>query len=118
MSADREPSRHPTYAFTDRSLTRPTLTRVLFAPLHRLVPPWLAANFVTLISFGMLLVVLGLALVPGLSPALLAVAFALCHLVYVAGDHLDGMQAIAAISAVITAVLLVLVAAMLRRKRN
>src|SRR5687768_11780760 len=95
MSAAREPARHPTYAFTDRSLVRPLLTRVWFAPLFRLVPAWLAANLVTLLSFGSLVAALGLALTAALPPAALALALLSLHLVYVAGDHLDGMQAVA-----------------------
>jgi phosphatidylglycerophosphate synthase len=82
------------YDFSDASVVRPWLTRVWFARLFPLLPRWLAANVVTLLSTGLLLAVLAGAL---LVDRLGATAFALLQLVgiqlYVAGDHLDGMQA-------------------------
>jgi ethanolaminephosphotransferase len=86
------------YDFTDFSVTRPLLTRVWFARLFPLVPRWLAANFVTLISCGSLLTVLALSLAPsffGWSPTTVALVFFAALQFYVAGDHLDGMQAVA-----------------------
>ena len=84
------------YRFTDRSLLRPALTRFWFARLFPLLPPWLAANFVTLLSTGSLLLVLALSLDPARwNPALLASICFVTMQIYVAGDHLDGMQAVA-----------------------
>ncbi len=84
------------YQFTDNSVTRPALTRLWFTPLFPLVPRWLTANFVSLLATGSLLVVLALSLAPNaLSPTWTALVFFAAVQVYLAGDHLDGMQAIA-----------------------
>jgi phosphatidylglycerophosphate synthase len=84
------------YRFTDRSLVRPALTRWWFARLFPLLPRRLAANFVTLLSTGSLLVVLALSVEPARwNPAVLALVFFVTMQLYVAGDHLDGMQAVA-----------------------
>ncbi len=82
------------YEFTDASVARPWITRVWFQRLFPLLPRWMAANVITLLSTGLLLAVLaGAQHVDRLG----ATAFALLQLVgiqlYVAGDHLDGMQA-------------------------
>ncbi len=91
-----ESSTPTSYRFTDRSLVRPALTRWWFARLFPLLPRWLAANFVTLLSTGSLLVVLALSVEPTRwNPALLALVFFVTMQLYVAGDHLDGMQAVA-----------------------
>lgn len=75
---------------------RPWVTRVWFARLFPLLPRWLAANLVTLFSTGVLAGVLVAAVY---ADHLGAAAFALIQFVaiqvYVAGDHLDGMQATA-----------------------
>jgi phosphatidylglycerophosphate synthase len=82
------------YDFSDASVVRPWLTRVWFERLFPLLPRAMAANVVTLLSTGLLLAVLAGAL---LVDRIGATAFALLQLVgiqlYVAGDHLDGMQA-------------------------
>ncbi|MDQ8153461.1 MAG: CDP-alcohol phosphatidyltransferase family protein [Gemmatimonadota bacterium] len=82
------------YRFTDRSLLRPWLTRVWFERLFPLLPRWLAANIVTVLSTGVLLSVL---LASFVADQIGAAGYALLQLValqlYVAGDHLDGMQA-------------------------
>ena len=84
------------YRFTDSSLVRPAITRFWFARLFPLIPAWLAANILTLLSTGSLLAVLVLSLDPERwSPSLLAIVFLIAMQVYVAGDHLDGMQAVA-----------------------
>lgn len=95
MAAD--PNRSPgSYAFTDRSVMRPWVTRMWFARIFPLLPPWLAANLVTLFSTGFLASVFFGAV---FADRLGATNFALIQLVaiqvYVAGDHLDGMQATA-----------------------
>lgn len=96
VTAKPDPESHASYRFTDRSLVRPALTRLWFARLFPLLPRWLAANLVTLASTGALLAVLGLSLdAQRWPPAMLAIVFLLTMQVYVAGDHLDGMQAVA-----------------------
>jgi phosphatidylglycerophosphate synthase len=83
-------------AFTDASVARPWLTAVWFRPLFRAVPPWLAADTITLGSTGaVVLAVLAIATVPGLGPAAAALLLLGAVQVYVAGDHLDGLQAVA-----------------------
>lgn len=84
------------YQFTDSSVTRPLLTRIWFARLFPFVPRWLAANFVSLLACGSLLTVLALSLWPGgWSETAIALVFFGALQIYVAGDHLDGMQAVA-----------------------
>lgn len=82
------------YRFTDKSLFRPWLTRVWFERLFPLLPWWLAANIVTVLSTGVLLTVV---LASFIADRIGATGYALLQLValqlYVAGDHLDGMQA-------------------------
>lgn len=77
-------------------MLRPWVTRVWFARLFPLLPGWLAANIVTLMSTGALASVL---LASWGADRIGPVACALVQLVamqlYVAGDHLDGMQAVA-----------------------
>lgn len=83
-----------TYRFTDASVWRPWVTRVWFERLFPLLPRWLAANLITLLSTGALLLVFGLALAPeGVPPSVFAFVLLLVIQFYVAGDHLDGMQA-------------------------
>lgn len=92
-----EPAAKPgAYRFTDHSVLRPWVTRVWFARLFPLLPRWLAANLVTLMSTGTLVAIVGASLAADwMGP----VYFALLQLgalqLYVAGDHLDGMQAVA-----------------------
>ncbi len=60
------------------------------------MPRWLAANVLSLLSTGSLLSVLALSLAPSLlSKSATAVVFFVALQIYVAGDHLDGMQAVA-----------------------
>ncbi len=86
------------YQFTDFSVTRPALTRIWFARLFPLLPRWMAANVVTLLSCGSLLTVLALSLFPdffGFGPTATSLIFFAALQFYLAGDHLDGMQAVA-----------------------
>jgi len=86
------------YQFTDYSVTRPALTRLWFARLFPLLPRWMAANVVTLLSCGSLLTVLAFSLAPnfwGWPESAVALLFFIALQFYVAGDHLDGMQAVA-----------------------
>lgn len=96
MSDQSDETLNTSYRFTDSSLVRPAITRFWFARLFPLIPAWLAANILTLLSTGSLLAVLVLSLEPERwSPSLLAIVFLVAMQVYVAGDHLDGMQAVA-----------------------
>jgi len=82
------------YEFTDASLARPWLTRLWFARLFPLLPHWLAANVLTLLSTGAVLAVLaGALVVDRLGATWFALLQLICIQLYVAGDHLDGMQA-------------------------
>jgi ethanolaminephosphotransferase len=93
---DDESAPSSAYQFTDSSVTRPLLTRVWFTRLFPFVPRWLAANLVSLLACGSLLTVLALSLAPsGLSETAIALVFFAALQIYVAGDHLDGMQAVA-----------------------
>lgn len=70
------------------------MTRVWFARLFPLLPRWLAANVVTLISTGTLAaIVLGSMYADQLGPTRFALLQLVALQLYVAGDHLDGMQA-------------------------
>ncbi len=92
--AAESPRDKDTYDFTDASVMRPWVTRVWFAKLFPLLPGWLAANLVTLLSTGVLGVVLvTAAFADRIGPAAFALAQLIAIQVYVAGDHLDGMQA-------------------------
>lgn len=80
------------YRCNDYSLLTPVFKKVVVAPLLRFVPWALTANFITLIAnlfvyFGLLL---SLNPVFGVYNNLL---IALCLIIYLIGDHLDGMQA-------------------------
>lgn len=82
------------YEFTDASVVRPWLTRTWFERLFPLLPRWLAANVITLISTSLLFGVLaGSLLVDRMGATLFAVLQLVVIQLYVAGDHLDGMQA-------------------------
>lgn len=96
MTLPDESAPSAAYQFTDSSVTRPLLTRVWFTRLFPFVPRWLAANLVSLLACGSLLTVLVLSLAPGgWSETAIALVFFAALQVYVAGDHLDGMQAVA-----------------------
>jgi phosphatidylglycerophosphate synthase len=96
MTLPDECAPHSAYQFTDSSVTRPLLTRLWFTRLFPFVPRWLAANLVSLLACGSLLAVLVLSLAPsGLSETATALVFFAALQIYVAGDHLDGMQAVA-----------------------
>ncbi|MBC8089953.1 MAG: CDP-alcohol phosphatidyltransferase family protein [Phycisphaerae bacterium] len=84
------------YRFTDHSVLRPWVSRVWFARLFPLLPKWLAANLVTLMSTGALTSVLVASLFADrMGPAVFALVQLIAMQLYVAGDHLDGMQAAA-----------------------
>ena len=84
------------YRFTDHSVLRPWVTRVWFARLFPLLPRWLAANVVTLVSTGTLAAVITASFFADwLGPMRYALLQLVALQLYVAGDHLDGMQAVA-----------------------
>jgi phosphatidylglycerophosphate synthase len=86
----------PEIEFVDDSLLRPSFMRVYFERLFTLLPDWLPANYVTLSGFLAGSLMVGLASLPtGISPAVLAGLLFACIQVYVVGDHLDGLQALA-----------------------
>lgn len=77
-------------------MLRPWVTRVWFARLFPLLPKWLAANIVTLMSTGALAsVLLASYFANQIGPTVFAVVQLVAMQLYVAGDHLDGMQAVA-----------------------
>ena len=72
------------------------MTRVWFARLFPLLPSWLAANIVTLLSTGALASVLFASFAADrIGPTIFALVQLIAMQLYVAGDHLDGMQAVA-----------------------
>jgi len=82
------------YRCIDKSILLPYFKKYYVAFFFRYVPPWLTANFITLIStafiFGLLVVEL---VCPDLSPTAKAAVIAFALHAYLVGDHLDGMQA-------------------------
>lgn len=81
----------------DRSLLRPAFDRHYFSKAFRLLPRRLTANFVTLGAFASTCVLLVFAtrLVDVASAGALALIYLVGTQLYVVGDHLDGMQAVA-----------------------
>ncbi len=81
------------YRCKDFSLVTPSFKRWIITPLIKFVPWAIPANIITLVSNGFVYVSLYLALNPELfgkaNPLLIAVSLIL----YLIGDHLDGMQA-------------------------
>lgn len=82
--------------FEDRSLLRPSFSRHYFRLAFRLLPRAVTANFVTLAGFAATCLLLPVVLAAGrLSTIAMAGAFLVGTQLYVVGDHLDGMQAVA-----------------------
>jgi len=82
------------YNCTDKSILLPHYKKYIVAPAFRLVPRWLTANFITILSTGFIVAMMIAAVMyeaPG-SPVLAAI-FGICMKLYLLGDHLDGMQA-------------------------
>lgn len=82
------------YNCIDKSILLPFYKKFYVATYFRLVPGWMTANAITIISTGFVVamaVVVILFEKPG-SP-LHALVFAFCLHNYLLGDHLDGMQA-------------------------
>ena len=85
----------PVYKFQcrDHSRLTPYLRRFLSATLIKVVPAWLTANAITIISNLFLYWALGIALQHGTSDRLDFLTVPTLILAYLVGDHLDGLQA-------------------------
>lgn len=82
------------YRCKDNSLLTPTFKEWIVGPLLRFVPWGIPANIITIVSNVFVYVALLLALNPEWFGDLLTrLSVAICLLIYLIGDHLDGMQA-------------------------
>jgi len=81
------------YRCNDHSLLTPHFKRWVITPLIRFVPWAIPANIITFISNGIVYLSLYLALHPQLFGQATPVLIALGFILYLIGDHLDGMQA-------------------------
>jgi phosphatidylglycerophosphate synthase len=81
------------YRCNDYSLLTPPFKRWIISPLIRFVPWVIPANIITLISNFFVYISLYASLHPQLLGAYTPLFIAACLLLYLIGDHLDGMQA-------------------------
>ena len=81
------------YRCHDYSLLTPHFKRWVITPLIRFVPWVIPANIITFISNGLVYVSLYLALNPQMFGQATPLLIALGLILYLIGDHLDGMQA-------------------------
>ena len=81
------------YRCNDYSLLTPALKRWVISPLIRFVPWVIPANVITLISNLFVYLSLYLVLNPELLGSITPLCIATCYVIYIIGDHLDGMQA-------------------------
>lgn len=81
------------YRCNDYSLLTPPFKRWIISPLIRFVPWVIPANIITLISNFFVYLSLYASLHPGLLGAYTPLFISGCLLLYLIGDHLDGMQA-------------------------
>lgn len=81
------------YRCNDYSLLTPPFKRWVINPLIKLVPWVIPANIITFISNGIVYLTLFLALHPELLGTATPLFIAIGLLLYLIGDHLDGMQA-------------------------
>ena len=81
------------YRCNDYSLLTPHFKRLVITPLIRFVPWVIPANIITFISNGIVYVSLYLALNPHVFGQATPLLIALGLILYLIGDHLDGMQA-------------------------
>lgn len=82
------------YKCIDKSILLPYYKQYYVSFFFRFVPRWLAANLITIISTGFVVLTMIMAIwvnEPG--SVMLAVILAFCLHTYLLGDHLDGMQA-------------------------
>ena len=83
-----------TYNCSDKSVLLPYFKKYYVSLFFRLIPRWLTANFITLISSGFIFLMFYLTVFHhSFSSVSLAAIFALFLHNYIVGDHLDGMQA-------------------------
>ena len=81
------------YRCNDFSLVTPTFKRWIITPLIKFVPWAIPANIITFVSNGIVYVSLYLALNPELFGKANPLIIATGLILYLIGDHLDGMQA-------------------------
>lgn len=81
------------YRCNDYSLLTPPFKQWIITPLIQLVPWAVPANIITLISNLFVYLGLYLALHPQVTGEYTPIYIAICLLIYLVGDHLDGMQA-------------------------
>src|SRR5688572_8678825 len=81
------------YRCNDNSLLTPIFKRLIIAPLIKFVPWAIPANIITFISNGIVYVSLYLALNPQIFGQATPILIATGLILYLIGDHLDGMQA-------------------------
>jgi phosphatidylglycerophosphate synthase len=91
----RLPSMRPyQYRCNDNSLLTPTFKKWIVAPMARFVPWGIPANIITIVSNFFVYIALYLALDPSwLGDFATRLYVSACFLMYLIGDHLDGMQA-------------------------
>jgi phosphatidylglycerophosphate synthase len=81
------------YRCKDYSLLTPLFKQWVITPLIKIVPWAIPANIITLISNCFVYLGLYLALNPEVAPNYTPLYISICLLIYLIGDHLDGMQA-------------------------
>lgn len=81
------------YRCHDYSLLTPTFKKWIVTPLIRIMPWAIPANIITFVSNAFVYAGLYLALNPDIFGQLTPIAISLTFVLYLIGDHLDGMQA-------------------------
>ena len=82
------------YNCIDKSILLPYYKNYYVTPFFRIVPEWLTANFITILSSGFVVGMTVISIIFETSnSSLQALIFAFCLHTYLLGDHLDGMQA-------------------------
>jgi phosphatidylglycerophosphate synthase len=81
------------YRCNDYSLLTPLFKKWVITPLIKIVPWAIPANIITLISNGFVYIALYLSLNNEVAGKYTPLFIAFCLLLYLVGDHLDGMQA-------------------------
>lgn len=81
------------YRCNDYSLLTPPFKKWIISPLIRIVPWAIPANIITLISNFFVYLGLFLAIRPQYTGEATPILIAFCLILYLIGDHLDGMQA-------------------------
>jgi len=81
------------YRCKDYSLVTPLFKQWIITPLIKFVPWAIPANIITLISNGFVYLALYITLNPDVTGEYTPLVIAACLILYLIGDHLDGMQA-------------------------